>query len=264
MESNSLKRYAYGDKISLCLRHGVIAMNEKDKKKQKNNSIRKLTKQEKRDTWTVVAILASIMLIAVGISLFQSRVIDTETYSGMTNREKREAAEDARNIMIGAGAVCLIVVVVYAIKRANRRQINEKNFNKFFSEQERLETAKKRLEKARLDKIKNEAENIMSTGRNQQERIGDEPAGGYVRTGMSTLNDKELMDDEEKQAYLEKRRRQYRYYMENEGEDLPEEMLDELINSTESGGERWRIIAIVCGIVAIIAMGIIIFMLVIG
>lgn len=236
-------------------------MKEKVEKEQKKSRRKKLTRQEKKDTWTLIAVVAAIMLVSIVISLYKSGITDTGEYHGMTNREKREAATDARDIMIGAGAVCLVIIVVYVVKRARRRKKNDKNFDKFSSEQERIEAARRRVEKARLDRIKNEADSISNTKRSRQERLGAEATEIYGRSVISASEDTERMDEDERQAYLERRRREYRYYMENEDEDMSDELIEEMMNETEFVNKKWRNIAIICGIIVVVAIIVVIIIL---
>ena len=99
-------------------------------KKKKNN-------QEKKQTWAVLAILASVLLIAMIGSWLTSKSININEYSGGVNREKQEARENARNILIGAGVVCVGIIGVYfSICRKNKKKEKEAIKKAFLEKQE--------------------------------------------------------------------------------------------------------------------------------
>ena len=177
-------------------------------KKKKNN-------QEKKQTWAVLAILASVLLIAMIGSWLTSKSININEYSGGVNREKQEARENARNILIGAGVVCVGIIGVYfSICRKNKKKEKEA-IKKAFLEKQKVEDARERVERARMMEMLKSGQDEIKKRRGEREILGKhhrEKTGG----AFDNIEDDDRLSRE---RYMEHRRREYQYLMENEDEE---------------------------------------------
>lgn len=180
-----------------------LAKEEKDKKKNK---------KARRDAWTAVAILATIMLIAVGLSFYKSSNIEIKEYSGRSLAKEQERRETTRNVIIGLGVVCTGVLIIALVNRSKNKveKISPEELHRM--EERKLKEARERVEEARRNH--HEEDNKMTITRGNRETMHSESEGnrGHIdgRVDMSS------MDMEDRAAYLERRKKEYQYYMENE------------------------------------------------
>ena len=204
--------------MAIIIKKGVNEEAEERKVLQAKKKKRKRSKEEVRDTWTVIAILATVMLVAIAISLFKSNIINPEKYSGMTNKEKQEAAEDARKITVSAGVICFGIVVVYVVKRSKNRKKNE-SVHPEYIDHDRVEAARRRVARAKeMAEIEQQMDMYSKGSRGRKERLGDSDSKSRDRELYEDKKSFEDMDLDEREAYLERRQKAYKYYMEN-GED---------------------------------------------
>lgn len=190
-------------------------MEDNSKKTDKKVKKKKRSKQEKRETWAVLAILASVLIIAMVGSWITSKNINISKYSGSVSHEKQEARENARNIMIGAGVVCVGVIAVYLVKRGRRRSDEKKELEKAYMERQRIESARERVEQARMMEMLKSGQDEIKKRRGERELLGGHNADKY------SLSDTDSDEDEQmsREKYMERRRREYQYYMENDDDE---------------------------------------------
>ena len=197
-----------------------LAKEEKDKKKNK---------KARRDAWTAVAILATIMLVAVGLSFYKSNNIEIQEYSGRSLAKEQERRETTRNVILGIGVVCAGVLVIALVNRSKNKveKISPEELHRI--EERRLKEARERVEEAKRNH--HEEDNKVTITRSNREHMHSASEGhrGHIdgRVDMSS------MDMEDRAAYLERRKKEYQYYMENELDDNVE---DEKCKDNESSG----------------------------
>lgn len=217
----------------------MIVMKEKDELQKKK---RQWSREEKRDTWTVIAILASVMLVAILLSFLKSGSSGIENFSKEGSYEQQEEQESAKNILYGAGIICAGIIVIYMVKREKKRKVRKQELREIYDRQQKLEAARVRVEKARrLDRLQSERESIGNR-RGRNERLGG-------------------------QDYLEQRQREYKYYMEKGDDDADFEVyyddIEEYLN--DEGGIKGFIrnnssMLIIAGsVIAFMAIAIIVF-----
>lgn len=180
-----------------------LAKEEKDKKKNK---------KARRDAWTAVAIIATIMLVAVGLSFYKTNNIDIKEYSGQSLAKEHERRETTRNVIIGLGVVCTGVLIIALVNRSKNKtdKISPEEMHRM--EERKLNQARERVEEARKNRLNEEAKVTMT--RSNRESMHSDNDGH--RGNLSERTNMSMMDMEDREAYLERRKREYQYYMENE------------------------------------------------
>ena len=228
-------------------------MEENSKKKDKKTKKKKKSNNEKRQTWAVLAILASVLIIAMVGSWITSKNINISKYSGSVNHEKQEARENARNIMIGAGVVCIGIIAVYLVKRGRRHSEERKELEKAYMERQRIESAKGRVEQARMMEMLKSGQDEIKKRRGERELLGGHDDHKYRLTDTDSEDDEKMS----REKYMERRRREYQYYMENDDDESMEGESIEGIQS-EKNGRKKIILAIAGGILIIGAAALVI------
>ena len=183
---------------------------EKNTKKIKN----KRTSREKKELWTVLAILATVMLLAiVGLGI-HGNAINIHKFTGSGRSQEKDDRDDARNILYGTGIICIGVIGVYIYKRSKKNKNKRKQLEKKYLEQQKLEEARERVRQARMLETlesgraeieKRRRERVLMSGR-------DEKSYDYSTDDES--------DELSRQEYMERRRKEYQYYMQQESDDL--------------------------------------------
>jgi multisubunit Na+/H+ antiporter MnhB subunit len=223
-----------------------LAKEEKDKKKNK---------KARRDAWTAVAVIATIMLIAVGLSFYKTSNVEIKEYSGRSLAKEHQKRETTRNIIIGLGVVCTGVLVIALVNRSKNKSDGPSKEEQNRAEQRKLDEARVRVEEARRNRLNEEA-NVTMT-RHSRESMHSRLEGN--QGSISDRGNMSMMDMEDREAYLERRKKEYQYYMENELEDGEEIEEDEM----SSGGRTRRsyrddskrkkfIIGIAIGVIALV------------
>lgn len=118
----------------------------KDKKKKD----KKEKRRKNKDLWTALAILSSVMILALAIAWLKSGESIVREIVGGTEEENRQIFETTRNVIFGAGFLSIIVVVIYIIKRLKYRKKPETGTA--FIDYDRLDVAKARVAKAHMEK----------------------------------------------------------------------------------------------------------------
>ena len=183
-----------------------IAKEEKDKKKNK---------KARRDAWTAVAIIATIMLIAVGLSFYKTSNMEIKEYSGKSLAKEHQKRETTKNVIIGLGVACTGVLVIALVNRNKNKveRISPEEMQR--AEQRKLDAARERVEEARRNRLNEEANVTMTRGsRENMHSYSDGHKGGISDRGNMSS-----MDMEDREAYLERRKKEYQYYMDNGMED---------------------------------------------
>lgn len=223
-----------------------LAKEEKDKKKNK---------KARRDAWTVVAVISIIMLIAVGLSFYKTNNMEIKEYSGKSLAKEHEKRENTKNVIMGLGVVCTGVLVIALVNRSKNKveRISPEEMQR--AEQRKLDAARERVEEARRNRLNDEATVTMTRSNRENMRSYSDGHRGGIGDRMNMSD----MDMEDREAYLERRKREYQYYMENELEDGEEIEEDEM----SSGGRTRRsyrddskrkkiIIGIAIGVIALV------------
>lgn len=175
------------------------------------------SKKNRRDAWTVVAILAVIMLLAVGLSFYKTSNIEIKEYSGRSVAKEREKAENTKKVIVGLGVLCGGILVIALVNRSKNKtsKLSANEFNKM--EQKRLEDARARVEAAKRNRLNEEAMGVLGKGRSRGESFGSQS----YNSSMGDRNHFNDLDIEDRAAYLERRKKEYQYYIDN---DLNEEV----------------------------------------
>ena len=196
-----------------------LAKEEKDKKKNK---------KARRDAWTAVAIIATIMLIAVGLSFYKTSNIEIKEYSGKSLAKEHQKRETTRNVIVGLGVLCTGVLVIALVNRSKNKveRISPEEMQR--AEQRKLDAARERVEEARRNRLNEEA-NVTMTRSNR------ENMHSYSDGHRGSMSE---MDMEDREAYLERRKKEYQYYMENGMEDEEEYNTDEKSKGTHLGRSK--------------------------
>ena len=216
---------------------GVIRMGTKDvlsekeviKKLAKEEKDKKKNKKARRDAWTAVAVIATILLIAVGLSFYKTSNMEIKEYSGKSLAKEHQKRETTRNVIIGLGVICTGVLVIALVNRSKNKVDSVSPEEMKRVEQKKLDAARERVEEARRNRLNEEA-NVTMT-RSSRETMHSNYDGH--RGGISGREDMSAMDMEDREAYLERRKKEYQYYMEN---DMDEE--DELEDNFSSVGNK--------------------------
>lgn len=187
-----------------------LAKEEKDKKKNK---------KARRDAWTAVAVIATIMLIAVGLSFYKTSNVEIKEYSGRSLAKEHQKRETTRNVIIGLGVVCTGVLVIALVNRSKNKSDGPSKEEQNRAEQRKLDEARVRVEEARRNRLNEEA-NVTMT-RHSRESMHSRLEGN--QGSISDRGNMSMMDMEDREAYLERRKKEYQYYMEN-GMDEDDEL----------------------------------------
>jgi flagellar basal body-associated protein FliL len=222
-----------------------LAKEERDKKKNK---------KARRDAWTAVAIIAVVMLIAVGLSFYKTSTMEIKEYSGKSLAKEHEKRENTKNVIMGLGVVCTGVLVIALVNRSKNKTETISPEEMHRAEQRKLDAARERVEEARRNRLSEEATVTMTrSNRESMHSHSDIHRGGIGERGNMSM-----MDMEDRETYLERRKREYQYYMENDLED-GEEVDDEKISSSGKSGRSYRdnkkkkiIIGIAIGVIALV------------
>lgn len=202
-------------------------LSEKDALKKlakEDNKKSKKYKKAKRDAWTAVAVIATVMLIAVGLSFYKTSNIEIKEYSGKSVAKEHEKRENAKNIIIGLGVVCAGILVVALVNRNKNKNYAPSKEELQRMEQKKLSEARERVEEARRHRLEEEA-NVTMTRTNREHM--NHAMDGY-KQGLGDRANLSEMGIDDREAYLERRKREYQYYMENGLDD------DEMIESETS------------------------------
>ena len=193
-------------------------LSEKEALKKLAKDDRKNSKKYKkarRDAWTAVAVIAAIMLIAVGLSFYKTSNIEIKEYSGKSVGKEHERRETTKNVIIGLGVLCTGILVVALVNRSKHKYDAPSKEELQRMEQKRLSEARERVEEARRHRLDEEAKVTMT-------RSNREGMNHNFNDHKSSIGDREnisVMGIDDREAYLERRKREYQYYMENDIDD---------------------------------------------
>lgn len=117
----------------------------------------KMKKQNRKDLLTVLAILSSVFVHALLIALLKGGEKMIRNFTGSSVAEAREIYNNTRNVLMGLGIISLIIMIVFIIQCIKEHKKNKrmKTERKAFIDYDRLEMAKIRVAKARLEAQKN-------------------------------------------------------------------------------------------------------------
>ena len=182
-------------------------------KEEKKNS--KKYKKARRDAWTALAVIAAIMLMAVGLSFYKTSNIEIKEYSGKSVGKEHERRETTKNVIIGLGVLCTGILVVALVNRSKHKYDAPSKEELQRMEQKRLSEARERVEEARRHRLDEEAKVTMT-------RSNRESMNHSFDNHKSSIGDRgniSVMGIDDREAYLERRKREYQYYMENDIDD---------------------------------------------
>lgn len=240
----------------------LLSEKEVLKKLAKEEKEKKKNKKARRDAWTAVAVIATIMLIAVGLSFYKTNNMEIKEYSGKSMAKEHQKRETTRNVIVGLGVLCTGVLVIALVNRSKNKveRISPEEMHR--AEQRKLDAARERVEEARRNRLNEEA-NISMTRSNRESMhsYSDDHRGGISDRG--NVSD---MDMEDRAAYLERRKKEYQYYMENEFEDDDElegnlSVKGSNIGRSKSDDSKKKKIIIGAAIAAVLVIAIIIVLL---
>lgn len=190
----------------------LLSEKEALKKLLKEEKNKKKNKKARRDAWTAVAIIAFIVLIFVGLSFYKNSNIEIKEYSGKSQAKQHEKQENTKKVIVGLGVLCSGILVVALVNRSKNKpsEISTNEMKKL--EEQRLNDAKVRVEAAKRNRLEEEAMNISPRGRTRDESFGLRTYSG----GLGERNYFNDLDMEDREAYLERRKKEYQYYMDND------------------------------------------------
>ena len=199
---------AMGKKQLLSEQEALKKLAKEDKK------VSEKTKKNRRDAWTAVAVLAMIMLLAVGLSFYKTSNIEIKKYSGKSIAKEHEKAEKTKKVIVGLGILCGGVLIIALVNRSKNKtsKLSKSDIKKL--EQKRLDDARARVEAAKRNRLDEEAMGASARSRNRNESFGNQ--------SNNSLGDKNHFNDldiEDRAAYLERRKKEYQYYMDNDLND---------------------------------------------
>ena len=241
---------------------GVICMGTKEllsekevlKKLAKEERDKKKNKKARRDAWTAVAIIAVVMLIAVGLSFYKTSTMEIKEYSGKSLAKEHEKRENTKNVIMGLGVGCTAILVIALVNRSKNKveRISPEEMHR--AEQRKLDAARERVEEARRNRLNEEASVTMTRGNRESMHSHSD----IHRSSIGDRGNMSMMDMEDREAYLEHRKKEYQYYMENELEDDEETDENEISSSGRTGSYRDNnkrkkiIIGVAIGVIALV------------
>ncbi|MDY5576459.1 MAG: hypothetical protein SPF70_03130 [Lachnospiraceae bacterium] len=192
-------------------------MRKKDLDKDKNK------KKVDGDTITVLAILGSIIIIAVVFALIQGGHSDVKVSGGLGNQQNITDRETSVKIVLAATALSIFFVALFIMKKIHdkKNKEKEKQLEKARKLKE-LEEARERVKKAKMDeflmksqseleKRKRESELLRRTSkRRQPEHRSLDGQQAYVRRDLNLYRDDDLEEtklewkDGEKEGFFSK------------------------------------------------------------
>lgn len=195
----------------------VLSEKEALKKLLKEEKDKKKNKKARRDAWTAIAVVAFILLIFVGLSFYKNSNIEIKEYSGKSQAKQHEKQENTKKVIVGLGVLCTGILVVALVNRSKNKptEISTGEMKKL--EEQRLNDAKARVEAAKRNRLDEEAMNVTPRGRTRSESFSSRTYSG----GLGERNHFNDLDMEDREAYLERRKKEYQYYMDN---DMDEEL----------------------------------------
>lgn len=117
----------------------------------------KQKKQNRKDLFTVLAILSSVFVHAVLIVLLKGGEKMIYNFTGGSVSEAREIYNNTKNVLMGIGIISLVIMIVFIIQcvREHKKNKRMKEERKAFIDYDRLEIARVRVARARLEAQKN-------------------------------------------------------------------------------------------------------------
>lgn len=195
----------------------LLSEKEVLKKLAKEEKNKKKNRKARRDAWTAVAIIALILLVGVGLSFYKNSNIEIKEYTGKSQAKQHEQQKNTRTVIMGLGVVCAGVLVIALVNRSKNKNETISIEEQQRQEQKKINEARARVEEARKNRLDEEAN--VTLKRSNRENI--HTSSSDYRGSFGDRGNMSMMDMEDREAYLERRKREYQYYMEN---DLDEEM----------------------------------------
>lgn len=181
-------------------------------RRELNDEAKELKRQEIKDVLTVLAILSSVFVLALLIAWFKSGERIIKEFTGSSMAEARKIYESSKTAILCVGILSLLVLIVYVAysvqERKKRKQ--KRNAKKAFIDYDRLEMARIRVEKARME-AKKQGKKSSSSKLDKYERLKNLNEDTYNRMPKT-----KGMTEEE---YRRLRKEEYDRYMNMDFED---------------------------------------------
>ena len=171
----------------------------------------RMKKQKRKDLMTVLAILSSVFVHALLIALLKGGERMVHDITGGTMAQAREIYESTRTVFIGLGIISLILMIIFIVQCVKERNKNKhlKKDKKAFIDYDRLEMARVRVAKARMDAKKQ--------GNKSDSKLDNR----YSRLNAMEQEDMEYLEKHRQQSYhgmsqaeyQKKRQEEYERYM---------------------------------------------------
>lgn len=160
---------------------------EKDKKKLDKEA----RKRRNRDVWTVLAILASVMILALAIAWLKSGEAVAKKFVGDDPEQAKQLFETTRNVLFGAGFLSVVAVIIFVIKHIKYRK--RPKVTNAFIDYDRLDAARARVEKARMER---EGKPDVTRDRDNYDRYSEELHSNDRHNGMSEAEYRRMRQEE--------------------------------------------------------------------
>ncbi len=125
-------------------------------KQEYNDESKELKRQKTKDVLTVLAILSSVFVLALLIAWFKGGERIIKEFTGSSMAEARKTYEGTKTAILCVGILSLLVLLVYvaySVQERKKRK-HKRNAKKAFIDYDRLEMARVRVEKARMESKK--------------------------------------------------------------------------------------------------------------
>lgn len=129
--------------------------DEQKKEEIKRQYELKLKKQKRKELITVLAILSSVFVQALLIGLIKGGAGMVQDITGGSLAQAKEIYENTKTALIGIGIISLIIMLIFIVQciKGRKKSRHAKNINakKAFIDYDRLEIARLRVAKARME-----------------------------------------------------------------------------------------------------------------
>lgn len=128
------------------------------KEEQKKEEIKrqyelKLKRQKRKELITVLAILSSVFVQALLIGLIKGGARMVQDLTGGSLAQAKEIYDDTKTALIGIGIISLIIMIIFIVQciKDRKKRKHAKKDKKAFIDYDRLEMARVRVAKARME-----------------------------------------------------------------------------------------------------------------
>ena len=180
--------------------------NDEQKKKYEL----RMKKQRRREVITVLAMLSSVFIVAFLLALLKGGERMVHNFTGGSMAKAKEIYNNTKVALVGMGIISGIIMAVFliqTIKERKNRTHNRKE-KEAFIDYDRLEMAKIRVEKARMEAKKNEFSKKNARDRSIRLSALEQDDNEFFRSHKANKYD--VMSEEEYRKY---RQEEYERYM---------------------------------------------------